>query len=75
MSNVVRYDYCPVCFNKASYEIDEGTKGDWHPGGKNLYPICRECGWKGTWDDVIDEAEAKNYKRIKIIDRSLNETK
>lgn len=70
---LLKYDFCPVCFSISSYAIDEGKEGNWHPGGKNLYPYCKNCGWKGDWDDCLDEDEAKSAKRTKIIDDFLNE--
>jgi len=65
---MIRDDYCPICYEITSYEITGKMEN------LAIYPFCKKCGWKGTWDDVLDEQEVKNYKRTKMIDNMLNET-
>jgi len=64
VSSPGKYYYCPMCFNIISYEIDSK---------KNFIPKCNFCDWNGGWDDCLDDGEAKNFKRIKIMDDILNE--
>lgn len=65
-ARLIHYDYCPVCYDVLGYEVTSDNKA--------ILPKCKSCGWMGDWNRTLDEYEAKNYKRIKIIDRSLNET-
>jgi len=62
---VLRIDYCPKCFNELSFEVDSKNK--------IIVPHCNYCDWRGNWDNCLDDGEAKNFKRIKIIDNILNE--
>lgn len=54
--------YCPICIGVLGYEISSS---------KIMTPICKSCGWKGDWSDCLDEDEAKNSKRVKVIDKML----
>ena len=65
--SIIRYDYCPICYDTLGYEVTKDNKA--------ILPKCGRCGWIGDWNFTLDENEAKNHRRIKIIDKSLNETK
>jgi len=57
---LTRQDYCPRCYGKLNFEISSAENG--------IFPICKKCKWTGDWAEVLDEYEAKNMKRTKLID-------
>ena len=51
--------YCPFCYTDRIIP----NKDTWEPE-------C-ECGWKGNMENLLSENEAKNTKRIKLIDKMI----
>ena len=64
-NTILRQDFCPKCYNMVNWLLDSKIN--------SILPTCKKCEWTGQWDECLDEDEAKNLRRIKIIDKALEE--
>ena len=62
---MIRQDFCPQCCNITTWKLDRKKV--------LIFPFCDKCGWNGQWHECLDKDEAKNLRRIKIIDKALEE--
>jgi len=59
---------CPNCYEYGVFDIDLDISKK-----ENKFIVrCSNCGWHGSLDEFVTDAEEKSIKRTKLIDDILN---
>ena len=66
---------CPLCYNNELNVLPTSIYENEDDDDKSIFSLylnCRQCGWKGKFEDTLTQEEAKNKRRTKIIDKMLD---